>query len=126
MEAPFFKFSSLSKFPEIIHGISTRTYGNMHFGKENAKDNRQNFFSDLGISIEDTIGLNQVHGANVVPVGEREKENQLKLSGDGLITREKGIYLAKEALDFLLFYPVLRPQPARSQVPWSFPGALPR
>lgn len=111
MEAPFFKFSSLSKFPEIIHGISTRAYGNMHLGKSNeAKENRQNFFLDLEISLQDTIGLNQVHAANVIPVGEREKENQLKLSGDGLITREKGIYLAitiADCLPVLIYDPTL-------------------
>lgn len=102
MEEHFLKFSNLAKFPEIIQGISTRTYGNMHLGKSNdARENRQNFFLDLGISMKDTICLNQVHGANVIPVGVKEKENQLKLEGDGLITREKGIFLEVTIADCL-------------------------
>lgn len=116
MEERFFKFSLLSRFPELIHGISNRSYGEMKFGAKVADGevvkNRQLFLDDLGVSLEDIIVGKQVHSSKVVVCGQKEKgqgskePSRILVGTDGLITTEPDIYLGVLTADCLpvLFY----------------------
>jgi YfiH family protein len=109
MEENFFRFSVLSKFPEIVHGISTRRYGDIKFGRlpeEEVLRNRKLFYQDLGIKENDVIIPYQVHGSNVVTVGESDKgkgssPNSAIPETDGLLTMNKGVYLMVTVADCL-------------------------
>ena len=111
MEDRFYKFPILSKFPSVLHGISTRAYGNMQLSREHGLENSQHFLSDLDINIKDTISIKQIHSPKVIVVGEKERGiSDSKLEGDGLITRQKGIYLTvtiADCLPVLIYDPTL-------------------
>jgi polyphenol oxidase len=118
MEEPFFKFSGLGKFPEIIHGISFRSYGDMRFGSLPDKEvvkNRQQFFLTLGINSDDVVCCDQIHGNNILVVGEGEKgkgvlDKDTSISEtDGLITENKDIFLmikTADCLPIMLYDPI--------------------
>ena len=115
MREPFFQFSNLKKFPEIIHGISNRNYGEMGFGRipdEQVVKNRQNFCQRLKIDLPDLIVAGLVHRSRIVVVGRKEKgAGSLKVStaiaqADGLITAQRKLFLMVTVADCLpvLFY----------------------
>lgn len=115
MKEPFFKFSVLGKFPEIIHGISNRGYGDMKLGNLSEKivlNNRKQFYSDLGIEGSDVVSCNQIHGSNVSIVSEKNKNSSISKT-DGLITASKGVFLMIKTADCI---PVLLFDPLRQIV----------
>lgn len=111
MEERFFKFSLLSRFPELIHGVSGRGYGEMKFGARVADGvvikNRQLFLNDLGLTLEDIVVPRQVHSSKIMVVGKHEKGQGAKeptsilIGTDGLITTESNVYLAILTADCL-------------------------
>lgn len=119
MEERFFKFSVLSKFPELIQGVSTRNYGDMRFGKlknEEVTKNRQQFFQSLGIEMKDVVVPKLTHDVKIINVGQEERGRGAKSlkaaipQTDGLITSEKGIFLMVTIADCLavfIYDPVL-------------------
>jgi len=95
MEEHFFKFSNLSRFPEIVQGISTRAYGSMKFGeevKEAIVNNRKHFCEDLRIKSDKVISAEIIHGSKIISVTPADKGKTIK-SADGLITQDKDVYL---------------------------------
>ncbi|MDZ7587111.1 MAG: peptidoglycan editing factor PgeF [Patescibacteria group bacterium] len=120
MEEHFFKFSNLSKYPEVIHGISNRNFGDMRFGKgkdEEVIKNREQFFQKLGINLSDVVVPRLAHSSIIANVSQAEKgrggrDTQTALMAtDGLITSEKGIYLMvtiADCLPVLLYDPTLK------------------
>ena len=112
MEEPFFRFSKLSIFPELIHGISNRNYSDMKFGNmpnEVVNNNRQAFFQSLGVDEKDVLIPNQIHGNQVMVVGSNKKGQTP--TADGLITMEKDLFLmvtVADCLPVLMYDPVLR------------------
>lgn len=122
MEEHFFKFSKLSCFPEIIHGISNRSFGDMRFGKlpdEEVVKNRSHFLKDLGIDISEVVVPALAHSVNIrtVSVGDKGKGSLNRATAiigtDGLVTTEKGVYLMMTFADCL---PVLIYDPVRKNV----------
>lgn len=110
MEEGFFKFSNLSKFREIIHGVSQRSYGDMRFGRlpqRNIIQNRQGFFQDLNIGIDEVVVAGLKHGAKITMVGGQERgkgtiDPQTVIPGrDGLMTRDRNVYLMITIADCL-------------------------
>lgn len=121
MQEPCFSFSLLSRFPELVHGISSRSYGEMKFGKSTSDKevvkNRQLFLRDLSISLEDIVVGKQIHSSKIVICGQSEKgrggrepEGLPAVSAiagvDGLITTEPNVYLTVLTADCfpVLFY----------------------
>ncbi len=110
MDDRFFRFSNLSSFPEIIHGISSRSYGDMRFSKLPSKEtakNRSIFLGDLGINISDIVYPKLCHGTKISLVGGSERgrgsislENAIPLT-DGLITKDKEVFLLVTGADCL-------------------------
>lgn len=110
MEDATFKFSNLSKFNEIIHGISTRNYGDMRSGRipqENIVRNRKAFFYDLGISLDEVVVARLSHKTKIVMVGKEEKgrgSDDPKTAipaTDGLITSNKDVFIMVTVADCL-------------------------
>ncbi len=102
MEEKIFKFSILAKFPGIIHGFSTRNYGDMRFGHladEEIVKNRQHFCQSLNINLDDIVVARLIHGSKITTVAKEEKGRGARdmtsaiAQTDGLITKEKKIYL---------------------------------
>lgn len=115
MEERILKFELFSKFPEIIHGISNRSYGDMRFGSLTQSEvikNRLNFFKSLGIESDQVIVMHQVHANKITNVGQTDvgrgaiDPNTTIQETDGLITAEKNIYLMIKTADCLplIFY----------------------
>jgi hypothetical protein len=120
MEERFLKFDLFSKFPEVTHGISFRSFGDMRFGTvpgEEVIKNRLNFFKSLGIKSNQVIVMHQVHGDKITNVGEMDAgkgatdPNSSIPGADGLITAEKNIFLMLKTADCLpvfLYDPTLQ------------------
>lgn len=107
MEERIFKFSILAKFP-LIYGFSTRNYGDMRFGHladEEIIKNRQHFGQSLDINLDDIVVAKLAHGSKIAAVAKEEKGRGARdLASaigqtDGLITKEKGIYLMVTVAD---------------------------
>ncbi len=119
-EDRFFKFLNFSQFPEIIHGISNRSYGDMRFGRLKEEEiirNRKIFLNDLGVNISSIVAPEIVHSAKINLVGKKEKgkgslnRRSAVPKTDGLLTQEKQIYLmatAADCLPILIYDPILR------------------
>ncbi len=115
MEEHFFKFkcfANLSRFPEIIQGVSTRAYGSMKFGgeiKEAVENNRKHFCDDLKIKPDRMVTAGLIHGNKIISVTRADKGKIIK-SADGLITQDKDIYLMvtiADCLPILIYEPVI-------------------
>ena len=119
MEEHFFKFSLFSRYPELVHGISNRHYGDMRFGQlppQEVIKNREHFFNDLKVK-EKPVVTGQVHGTKIVIVGTEEKGRGWDKKGsaitgtDGLITTEKDVYLmilTADCLPVVIYDPILQ------------------
>lgn len=113
MEEHFFKFSNLSRFPEIIHGVSTRVYGNMKYGWSSADivdKNRKHFFEDLNIESSTIISPEIVHGSKISSIG-REDKGKILRGNDGLISQDSTVYILitiADCLPVFLYDPVAR------------------
>jgi YfiH family protein len=94
-------FQTLQKYQNVVHGISTTSFGNMdyRFGNRVEVDkNRQHFFSLLNILQENVIEMDQVHGTNVVIV-EKKDRGEVIPKTDSLITNQKNIFLMIKTAD---------------------------
>lgn len=108
MEERFFKFSLFSCFPEIVQGITNRSYGDMtfsHLPLEEVVKNRRQFATDLGIDLNQVVSPQLVHGNRIVVVGVGDKGKgalspESRLPGvDGMITKERGLFLMTTVAD---------------------------
>lgn len=120
MQEGIFKFSNLSEFPEIVHGISARGFSAMQFRNnpvEKVVKNRQNFLNSLDIDLGDLVFPQISHGINIVQVSSGDRgRGSISLSNaipltDGLLTTEKGVFLmvtTADCLSLLIYDPVTR------------------
>ncbi|MFA6493364.1 MAG: peptidoglycan editing factor PgeF [Patescibacteria group bacterium] len=120
MEEHFFKFSNLSTFSELTHGISNRSFGDMKFGTKPDADilkNRETFLSKLNVNISDLIVPHLAHGTRIAVVDKSHKgqgATSLKTAiaaTDGLVTKDKGVFLMVTAADCLpvfIYDPILK------------------
>lgn len=110
----YFVFEELQEFPGVIHGISTRKFGNMSAKFSNLEktlSNRESFLSLLGINIKDLVLMEQVHGSKIVIVdrkhiGRAQTNDTLLNKTDAMICKIPGVYLAVFTADCLpvIFY----------------------
>jgi len=105
------KAESLKLNNQVVHGISSRSFGSMSFdhNREEVISNRASFLKDLGISGRGSLARAQlIHGNNIhtVTAKDLKKGNRLwqeiKLKNyDGLTTSEKDIWLSLTVADCL-------------------------
>lgn len=124
------KSNLLSKFPELIHGFSTKEYGNIKlksdFNIEQTIKNREKFCADLGISVDELININLAHTANIAVVGQSEKGRGAKdaesliFKTDGLATNKKNLFLMTTGADCppVLFYDPVKQVVGNIHVGW--------
>lgn len=99
----------LEKFAQqtgVIHGFSTRKFGNMSV-KKSLKENKNlnQFLNPFGKSVNDLIMMEQIHGNQVKVVNEKDRGRVLP-GIDGMVCNQPGIVLGVKVADCLpiLFY----------------------
>lgn len=84
--------------------ISEKSDGSMKllggFGDEKILDNRKIFLGKIGIDLQDVVSADLEHGTKVEIVGKNEKGIFIKKT-DGLVTKEKNIFLTVTVADCL-------------------------
>jgi polyphenol oxidase len=98
-------FSNFIKLPNLLIALSLREDKNMkvhhEFGKnDRALINRERFLNKLGLSEKNVIGVNSIHGDNIVIVTKEDRGNFID-NTDGLITNDKNVYLSITVADCL-------------------------
>lgn len=104
-----YQIPELKKFPELIHAFSTKEEGNMSFiwGDEKmVLKNREGFLTKLGIRLESCICLNIPNENILITVDRKLSGKGMKIYGDGvladgLITKERNLYLFSLIADCL-------------------------
>jgi polyphenol oxidase len=114
-----YQVHSLDRFPELLHGISTRfspggEYWNLSARRgtpehppspEQALVNRERLAARLGISLHDMVGCQQVHGAEVAVVGREDAGRGMypcmpsMLGMDAMVTATPGLYMLALSAD---------------------------
>ncbi len=112
-----FRFDNLSRFPELVHGISDRSFGSVQY---RGSPGRSGLAAALGIPEDALVPTKQVHRAEVVhvpgPAYGRWTEGH---GADGLITDRPGVYLLGFFADCV---PVLVYDPQRRAVGLAHAG----
>lgn len=101
----FFTFESLGQYPELIHGVSTSSYGNLSYkwaeaNAQNPNDvrtNRQRFFADMGVDETGTVPTQVEHRDRIWVLtkdncGKGVTDPEQGLTGDGFITNIPGVF----------------------------------
>ena len=107
----------LTDFSSVMFSTSKASDGGMGFLTTEPKmalANRVTFFRKLGLSLENAIGLRQMHGDSIHVVSKKDRGKgattlDTALEADALITNEKDIFLLVVAADcnqIALFDPV--------------------
>lgn len=127
----FYRFESLSKHPEVQHGIFTRLGGAskgpfacLNLGHSVGDDpdaveaNHRLVSQALGLSLEQFVTAHQVHGRNVVEVGLKERGTVVP-DTDALITAQSGVALLLRFADCV---PLLLYAPSRRAIGLAHAG----
>jgi len=91
---PYFKV--FDKYPNLVIGFSEKKHGPMKFSLKN----RERFFNKLGIDKNSVIRADLVHKNKVALVSEKEAGCLIEKT-DGLITKQKNIFLTITTADCL-------------------------
>lgn len=99
------QFEKFLQLPHIIHGYSTRSFGSLRSSDTKFEDSLKQFTKTLGINDQQVVRMGQVHGNTVAWVSEKD-HGQSIAETDGLLTKEKNVFLGVVAADCipLLFY----------------------
>ena len=119
MDTDYFKFSNLSEFPELVQGMSTRSFGTMKMltTDDQVIKNRHHFSKALGIDLARLVKTEGVHGNKIAVVGQDQcghgVTNDLEsVKGvDGLITREPNVFMmitVADCLPLMVYDPILK------------------
>lgn len=98
--------SNFSHQSGIIHGFSTRMFGDMRAKKNlDENNNLEPFLNLLKLKKKDLVMMEQVHGGKVKLMGVKDKGKVIK-GVDGLVTNQRGLILGVKVADCLpvLFY----------------------
>ena len=90
-----------SRQPGLIHGFSTRQFGDLRVKKSlEENDKLESFLKALGLERKNLIMMEQVHGGKVKIVKDKNKGEVIK-AVDGLVTDQPGIILGVKVADCL-------------------------
>jgi polyphenol oxidase len=100
----FYTLSSFNSFPEVVHGTSTRSSGDMRRFNVANDSERIWFLKTVGIPRGKIIRMQQKHTGNVELV-TRESPPMIPTT-DGLVTKERNMYICAVTGDCLpvMFY----------------------
>lgn len=94
-------FSQFASYPNLKYGFSKRSDGSMN--RQTEKVNRAEYFKKIGLEISRTVTADSVHGARVEVVGA-EQGGKMVEARDGLLTKEKNLFLCATGADCFLIY----------------------
>lgn len=99
------KLRIFSHIPNLIHGFSTRHFGNMHPSNPHSQTSWQTFTKAIEINPPNIIKMDQVHSNTITWVTEKNKAQTIKQT-DGLLTNQKNLFLTVMTADCvpLLFF----------------------
>ncbi len=95
----FYTLTTLSNFKNLVHGFSTKGFGDVRFKIAGTKKNRDKLAKVLNIESE-FIGLAQKHGNKVMMADERDL-GKIIAGADGLVTNKPGVNLMIRVADCL-------------------------
>lgn len=106
------QFSTLSQYPELVHGVATADFGNMSFNwgrYDEVRANRKQFFDSLGVSEENVAVASLIHGNTIRGVTTAERGRGIikpeeSLEADILITAEPDTFLFMVVADCLALF----------------------
>lgn len=98
-------FSLFNKYPNLVIALSEKKDGPMKLSSDSVLDeviteNHKKFLKKLGINVDFIASANLVHGTNIKVVTEKEAGGILP-KADGLITKEKKLFLSITVADCL-------------------------
>lgn len=109
----FWELSLFKKFTQVIHGISDRSLGNMKakswsmlemsLKDEKTWENLNNFSKKIGFSSSEIVLMNQIH-SDLVWVAKNYDAGKRIQDTDGLIAKEKNLYLLATTADCLSIF----------------------
>jgi len=91
----YYQFEELKKFAYLVHGFSTRAFGDCR-----KKENYQKFLETVGIGIENLVLAQQVH-SNKIKVVKYQDRGKTIPGVDGLLTRDLQVVLGIRTADCL-------------------------
>lgn len=97
-EKGYYFWEEFERISGIIHGFSTRKFGNMDIKNPRSNFNLNLFCKSLGINKKNIVRMNQVHGDNVFFVSLNDRGKEIEKT-DGLLAREKNIFLVATFAD---------------------------
>lgn len=130
-DVPYYTFSSLSAFPELIHAVSTRRGGvskppfatlNLTWASgddpQAVEKNHRRLCAALNVRRETLVSPQQVHSAEVRRVGAKDRGSFIP-GCDALITDESGVALLLRFADCV---PILLYDPQRKAIGLAHAG----
>ncbi len=102
------EFKNFKNYSELVYGFSERADGSMKWFADPDtyrpnEENRQRFFGKLGVSLNQIVTADLVHGTRVVLAGATEASTAIPQT-DGLISREANVFLTITAADCFPLY----------------------
>jgi len=100
----FYISTKLAEFSDLIHGFSTREFGDMRLATNNSH-NRQHFAQELKVCSSQFVYLDQIYDSQVGVASLSDAGSKMQ-GTDGLITGGKNLFLFGRVADCLpiLFY----------------------
>lgn len=106
-----YTLTGFSNFKNLVHGFSTKDFGDVRFKIAGTKKNREKLAKVLNIESE-FVGVEQKHGNKVIKVDESDL-GKIIAGADGLVTNKTGVNLMIRVADCL---PILVYDPERQVV----------
>ena len=106
------KFDKFMKFPDLIHGFSTRVFGDMRPSHESSTESLGKFSKALGVPMGRIVRMRQVHGNAVRWIRGKDGGNKIEET-DGLLSSDPDVFLSVVTADCI---PILLYDPVRQVV----------
>jgi polyphenol oxidase len=94
------RFENLSRFDSLVHGFSTRFFGDMRPSHPDYQKSQEQFAKALAIVPQKIVRMGQVH-KNTVTLVSKKDCGQFVSETDGLFTNEKNVFLGVITADCL-------------------------
>src|SRR3989344_2949826 len=107
----YYTFTSFSRFKNVVHGFSTRKFGDMRFKVSGNEGNREHLLKVLKAG-QEYIFPQQVHDNKVARVGKQESKKIIP-GVDGLISSDENVTLMAVVADCV---PILFYDPAKTVI----------
>ncbi len=111
-------FSVFERIPGIRYGLSERSDGSLRLNQSYTRENRERYLKPLGLSPEQFVSAELVHGTHVHLAGKIDAGKQIAAC-DGLIAAERGIFLCVTGADC---FPIFIADPVNGRVGLAHAG----